>query len=246
MQTSHKFDTGSLPLDRAPSGIERLLRRIFVEDWSLKLLSLAITLGLWFLVTGQRIPIKRQFRGAQLNFRVPAGMEIGNDPPAECAVTLAGPQSVLEQINARDLVTNIDVTDRKPGQRVIQLLSSHIQIDLPGGVRLEAIEPSSVSLKLEANEQREVQVEPRLEGQLADGYELRQVIVTPDRVKVRGPSSHVLVLQKVPTETISIEGRRETFDVPQAAIYISDQKVDTPETVNVHIEIARSADLKKK
>jgi hypothetical protein len=31
----------------------RLLRRIFVEDWSLKLLALAITLVLWFLVTGR-------------------------------------------------------------------------------------------------------------------------------------------------------------------------------------------------
>jgi hypothetical protein len=32
---------------------ERWLRRIFVEDWSLKLLALAITLVLWFLVSGR-------------------------------------------------------------------------------------------------------------------------------------------------------------------------------------------------
>jgi hypothetical protein len=31
----------------------RWLWRIFVEDWSLKLLALAITLVLWFLVTGR-------------------------------------------------------------------------------------------------------------------------------------------------------------------------------------------------
>jgi hypothetical protein len=31
----------------------RWLRRIFIEDWSLKLLALAITLVLWFLVTGR-------------------------------------------------------------------------------------------------------------------------------------------------------------------------------------------------
>jgi hypothetical protein len=34
---------------------ERWLRRIFVEDWSLKLLALAITLILWFLISG-RVP----------------------------------------------------------------------------------------------------------------------------------------------------------------------------------------------
>src|SRR5262245_3957921 len=109
MQSPQEFDTGSGSLGRTPSAIEKWLRRIFIEDWSLKLLALAITLGLWFLVTGQSIPIKRQFRGAQLNFRVPDGLEIGNTPPGECAVTLSGPQNELAQINPRDLVAKVDV-----------------------------------------------------------------------------------------------------------------------------------------
>jgi hypothetical protein len=35
------------------TGIERWLHRIFVEDWSLKLLALAIALVLWFLKSGR-------------------------------------------------------------------------------------------------------------------------------------------------------------------------------------------------
>ncbi len=35
------------------NAIEHWLRRIFIEDWSLKLLALAITLVLWFLVSGR-------------------------------------------------------------------------------------------------------------------------------------------------------------------------------------------------
>ena len=31
----------------APNRVEKLLRRIFIEDWSLKLLSLAIAIVLW-------------------------------------------------------------------------------------------------------------------------------------------------------------------------------------------------------
>src|SRR6266436_4402815 len=34
---------------------ERWLRRIFIEDWGLKLLALAITLVLWFVVSGREI-----------------------------------------------------------------------------------------------------------------------------------------------------------------------------------------------
>lgn len=246
MTSLRKFDTGSLRLPHAPNATERWLRRIFVEDWSLKLLALAITLGIWFVVTGQRTPIKRQFRGVQLNFNVPTGIEIGNNPAEEVAITLSGPRSDLERINARDLVANVDVTDRKPGQRVIQLTPGHTQIDLPNGVRLEAIEPTSVSLKLEPLAARELQVEPRIEGTLPNEFELGQVIVTPDRVKVSGPASHVFAQQKVPTETISIEGRRESFDVPETAIYIADQKVDALETVNVHIEITQRRKPKTK
>jgi YbbR domain-containing protein len=242
---SRKFEKGPLQ-SRTLSPTERLLRRVFLEDWNLKLLSLAITLGLWFAVTGQRIPVKRQFRGVQLNFRVPGGMEIGNNPPEEVAITVSGPQSDLEQINPRDLIANVDVTDRKPGQRVIQLVPGHTQIDLPAGARLEAIEPSSASLELEADTEREVTVEPRIEGKVPDGYEVKEIILTPDKVNVRGPASHVLALKKVATETISIDGRRESFDVPQTAIFIADQKVDALEAVNVHVEIVERHNPKTK
>jgi hypothetical protein len=33
--------------DPQPNRVEKLLRRIFLEDWSLKLLSLAIAIVLW-------------------------------------------------------------------------------------------------------------------------------------------------------------------------------------------------------
>ena len=41
--------------NRPPSTTERWLRRIFIEDWGLKLLALAITLVLWFVVSGREI-----------------------------------------------------------------------------------------------------------------------------------------------------------------------------------------------
>jgi hypothetical protein len=39
------------PPSRKTSGtsVERLIHRIFIEDWSLKLLALAIALALWFI-----------------------------------------------------------------------------------------------------------------------------------------------------------------------------------------------------
>src|SRR5216684_414336 len=113
---------------RAYTSGERWWRRIFIEDWGLKLLALAITLVLWFVVSGRAI-------------------------------------------------------------------------------------------------ERELVVEPRLQGKPAPAYEVKEVLVTPAKVRVTGPASHVDALEKAPTETISIEGKRESFDVPHAAIFVSDPKV---------------------
>jgi hypothetical protein len=128
-----RFDIG-----RGPSG--HWLRRLFIEDWSLKVLALAITLVLWFVVSGREV-------------------------------------------------------------------------------------------------QRELAVEPRVEGKPAVNYEVKEVVVTPAHVRVTGPASHVNALEKAPTETISIEGRRESFDVPRTAIHLVDPKVAVLDHVNVHVTI---------
>ena len=133
-----------------PSGsAERWLHRIFIEDWGLKLLALAITLVLWFVVSGREV-------------------------------------------------------------------------------------------------ERELVVEPRLQGKPAPTYELKEVLVTPAKVRVTGPASHVDALDKAPTEAISIEGRRESFDVPHAAIFISDPQVGVLDRVNVHVTIVATENSKPK
>jgi hypothetical protein len=55
---------------------------------------------------------------------------------------------------------------------------------------------------------------------------------------VRGPAGHVDAINKAPTESISLDGRKGSFDLAQTTINIADQKVDVRETVvDVHVEI---------
>lgn len=210
-----------------PREVKSWLRRIIVEDWNLKLLALAITLGLWFGVTGQRTPATIRLRGVQLNFQLPANMEISNDPRTEVEVTLTGSKRDLETLNLRDLVANVDVSNMRPGERVVQLIPDRVvKMELPEGIRIDDIEPNTVPLRLEPRVERELEVEARLEGSLPDGYELRGVNITPNKVSVRGPASRVNALEKALTETIPLEGHKESFGVPQTAIDIPDPKVD--------------------
>jgi hypothetical protein len=135
--------------NRAQSAGERWLRRIFIEDWELKLLALAITLVLWFVVSGREI-------------------------------------------------------------------------------------------------EREVVVEPHYEGKPAQTYEVKEIFTTPAKVRVTGPASHVNALDKAATETISVEGRRDSFDVPHTAINLSDPKVVVADRVNVHVTIVAIENSKPK
>lgn len=126
---------------------ERWLRRIFVRDWGLKVLALAITLVLWFVVSGRDV-------------------------------------------------------------------------------------------------ERELVIEPRLTGKPAPSFEVKEVVVTPSRIRVSGAASHVNALEKAQTEVISIEGRRESFDVPHTSIYFSDPKVGVLDKVNVHVSIVADENSK--
>jgi len=232
-------DTGNpIRLLQVPNATERLLRRLFLKDWNLKLLALAITLGLWFAVTGQRTLVTRRFRGVQLNFQLPDNMEISNDSLAEIDLTLTGAERDLDLINARDLTATIDITDRRSGERVVQLTPGRLKMDLPNGVRLERIEPGAIQLRLEPTLERELDVEAKLEGKLPDGYGLRKVKVNPQKIRVRGPASHINALTKASTETISLDGRKESFNAQQITIDIPDQKVAVLNAVvDIFVEI---------
>jgi hypothetical protein len=75
---------------------------------------------------------------------------------------------------------------------------------------------------------------------------VKEVQVTPARIRVIGAASHVNALEKAPTDTISVEGRRESFDVPRTAIHFSDPKVGALDRVNVHVTIVADESSKPK
>src|SRR5215510_2651989 len=152
----------------APNRAEKMLRRIFIEDWSLKLLSLAIALALWLLVTGQNQPVTAHM-SVQLNFIRPQSLEISNDPPKTVDVMLTGSRNKLDNLSSLDLVATVDITDQRAGERVLRL-SDKAQIVLPQGVRIDGFQPSAIAVRMEPIIQRELVVEAKVEGKPVDGY----------------------------------------------------------------------------
>src|SRR5688572_7470338 len=155
---------------RAPNRVEKWLRRIFLEDWSLKLLSLAIAIVLWLVVTGQNEPVTAHVN-VQLNFIRPQMLEISNDPPRTVDVMLTGSRNKLDDLTALDLVATLDISDQRAGERVLRL-ADKAQISLPQGVKVDGFQPSAIPIRLEPIIERQVTIEPKLEGKPEEGYEI--------------------------------------------------------------------------
>ena len=221
---------------RKPSAVERVLRKIFVEDWSLKLLSLAITLVLWLVVTSQNEPVTTHVN-VQLNFVRPQSLEISNDPPKYVDVTLTGSRTKLDNLSPLDLVATIDLTDQKEGERPIRL-SEKAQLLLPTGLRIDRFLPAAIPVRLESIVEKEIPLDPRVEGKPAEGYEIYSITPSQNSIIVRGPTSKISELGRAFTETIWLAGQKETFTATNVAIDIQDPKVDLlVPAVNVRIEI---------
>lgn len=217
----------------------RWSREFVFEDWWLKLLALLIAVGLWFAVTQQRAPATIRLRGVKLVFLLPAEMELSHVTRDEAEFTLEGSQAALNQINVRDLVAEVDLKSYRPGERVVRLLPENLSLNLPEGVRVKSADPGQVAVRIEPRVEKEVRVQPRLEGNLPAGYLLKNVAVTPDVIKVRGPLSRVNELAAAATETVSLQDARASFVDPRVAVDIADQKVVALEplvTVRVEIE----------
>lgn len=232
-------DTEATPIPRSPSSVERWLRKLFLEDWGLKLLALAITVFLWLAVTGQNQPVTLRVSGVQLNFLRPDGLEISNEPPSTVDVVLTGSPDKLDRIGPRDLVATVDLSDQKAGERVVRLSLDRVKMDLQEDVKIQRFHPATIPIRLEPIIDMPLDVEVKFEGKLPDGYEVVSVSVSPAKVRLRGPADRINALHKAMTETVWLDGKKESFNLSQVEINLPDPKIDILDpAVDIHVEVA--------
>ena len=87
--------------------------------------------------------------------------------------------------------------------------------------------------------QREVMVEAKPEGKPAPTFEVKEVIATPAKIKIQGPANYLNEIEKI-TVPISVEGRRESFEVSRMPLPNLDRNIQPLGTINVHVTIVAS------
>lgn len=221
------------------SDVLSYLQSLVLDNWGMKLLALAIAFGLWFGVTEQRAPATIRLRSVPLVFSLPENAEISNNPRDDVDLTLSGSRQQLDNLNVRNLTVDVDIANLRAGDRVVRLTADSVKIELPTGVRIERIEPATIALRLEPIIERTLEVETRFEGQPAQGFSVRAMRALPETVRVRGVESHVKGLNKVVTESVLLDDKRESFTAREVTIDTTDSEVvslDPTVTVEVRIE----------
>lgn len=197
---------------------KRLFRKIFLEDWVMKLIALVITLGLWLGVTGLRPPVSRRFTSIPLNLRVSNDLEVTNSPVTEVTIIVLGDKSKIDQLNQRDLVVSLDLSEVQTGDRVVPITPENVNVELPAGLKLESIAPNIIPVKLEKIIERDVPVKAETEGALAENFEIYSSTAVPPTVRVSGPESFVRPLDSISTEKINVEDKQEDFTAQQVSL----------------------------
>jgi len=198
--------------------VRQIARKIFLEDWPLKLLALVITLALWLGVTGLSTPGTRRYSGVPLNLNVSSSAQITNSPQQDVEIEVTGEKSRIEQINRAELTASLDLAELPPGERVVALSPKNVFVSLPQGVTVTDVVPRRIAVNLEAVEEKEIEVKVDTRGTLPAGFEIYNVNVVPARISVRGPASIVRMLEYVQTAPIDVAGKKEDFNGRQIEV----------------------------
>jgi len=216
---------------------KHILRKVFLEDWLLKLTALLITFALWF---GVSVSSKKGTAtlAAQLAFRVSDDTVLMSAGVQDVTIRVAGNDQTIDQLFGNDIRVTADLTQQQPGDRILTLTPQSVSTNLPSGVKLEDIQPSRIAVKLEAVEQKDLPVDAATTGEPAAGYEVYSTSVTPARVGVSGPSSFIHSLESLPTTAVDIAGAKGDVMARQVPIAIPNPKVTVFNTIaDVTVEI---------
>jgi YbbR domain-containing protein len=180
-----------------------------LENTSLKVLALMITAVLWLSVTSRPMS-EVVLRNVRVELRnLAPDLAVSKYDNLTATVAVRGPRDILDTLNSSELSAIADMTGVEPGVRVIAL-----KVDtgmLPANLDEPIIEPRTIRVTVERQIEREVVIKPRFDGDPAQGYQLLNWQVVPDKVEIVGASSQVRSVDDVSTETVSLAGKTSTF-----------------------------------
>jgi len=211
-----------------------LFKHFVLHNFGLKVLSLLLASGLWFLISRGEQPAEVALRAPIVFQHVPSQLEISSESIQEAQIRVRGPERVIRQLQASEVHAEIDLADVKAGERTFDLTSQ--QVRHPRDITVVQVVPSQLHLAFDTRLTREVEIHPRVTGSFADGEQIVKVDADPPRITITGPRHHVEKIDAATTDPIDATGTRGSA-VFTTNVYVADPLVQVVQTTSIGVTV---------
>jgi len=214
-------------------------RKLMFDNWGIKLVSLGLSLTLWFYVTSKgktemTLTVPLELRN------IPQGMTVVGDVAGSLEMRVQGQERVLRDISiGKKVIGILDLSMTKVGENTVRISPDDIR--RPAGVTVTYMSLSEAKVKLEPLVRKILKLKPVLHGAPAAGYRLAGITVTPPKITVEGPESVISTLVILQTMPIDVQDTKESITVEPKIDYQgqSVKIIDKSIVVRVNVERIR-------
>ena len=192
--------------EREKKRIKMQILRLF-HNWGLKLISLVFATCLWFFVTNYQdpetvltvnnVPVKLLHTDAVTQDGKVC--IVLNDSDMIPVVTVTAPRSVVDSLGAENIVATADVADIATDNTVPIILTTNKYSD---SITSIVGSSKSVLLSIEDEQQASFTIEASVTGNVAEGYQIGNISMEQNQVRVKGPASEV---ERVKSAGVSVD-----------------------------------------
>jgi len=185
-------------------------QELWPKDWTLRFISLALAVGLWYFVGGDDTVDKNVLVPLEV-INLPRDLVISNQFKREIEVTISGPRSQVLGIEKGDITRQVDLAQAVAGTMVIKN-ENHL-ISVPRGIKVLRTQPDSLIFSMDKLIQKQLAVKPTTKGNLAAHYVLQEVRMKPENISITGPQAVLAQLNALQTQVIDISGMNQSMQL---------------------------------
>lgn len=184
------------------------MAKFIVNNIGLKIMALVLALVAWYAVR-ETISNEIVVADVPLKIRVPEGWAILDQSVDMLNINLRGSQEDIRLLDRKQIKAVVDLRSRASDQPGEILLSSR-NIEGIGGLRVLALTPNRVAIRLDRELEKKVPVKGKTLGKPLSG-DVDKVACEPAVVLLRGPAQHLASVEWVFTEPVDVDGRVASF-----------------------------------